>query len=285
MYIDVYTTTGANTWNKRSGVVAAEVAIVGGGGGGGSGGTQAVGSICTAGGGGSGGAWNRSVYDVSILDASETVTIGAGGAGGASQTLNASDGNAGVDGGVTTFCECLKALGGLLGSAGRNTNAAAAGGAARVGAYNGLSTAGQASSSTGAQGSSGADTAIGRGAAGAAAGGGITAAEAVSGGGSSALTFANYGRTMAGQVAGSGTVSSAANASAMPRLPHGLVIGSCSGGGGAARVQVSHTGVISGHGCAGVVGGGGGGGGAARDGGTSGAGGRGGDGMGRVLSF
>lgn len=102
---DVYTSSG--TWSKPSGVTFVQVQLWGAGGGGGSG---AIGTSANAGGGGGGAGSNIYTFPASTVPNSVTVTIGAGGSGGAAQT--AGSGAAGSAGGNTTFGSLLTAIGG-----------------------------------------------------------------------------------------------------------------------------------------------------------------------------
>lgn len=97
--VDIQTFTASGTWNKPSGGTLAIIEAIGGGGSGG----QATGSA--GGGGGGGGAYHIVRIPLSDLGATETVTIGAGGAA----RTTASDGAAG---GNTTFGSHMTAFGG-----------------------------------------------------------------------------------------------------------------------------------------------------------------------------
>ncbi len=104
----VVTATGATVVPVPSGARMALVWLISGGGGGGSGAVAPA-----AVGGAGGGAANVSfrMFPVSMLGASVTVTVGAGGSGGLAQTNDNSTGNAGSAGGDTTFGTLLKATG------------------------------------------------------------------------------------------------------------------------------------------------------------------------------
>jgi hypothetical protein len=67
---------------------------------------------------GGGGGFTRFTFDPSILAATETVTVGAGGAGAASQTVNDTDGIQGSPGGNTSFGLFISGQGGLGGLGG-----------------------------------------------------------------------------------------------------------------------------------------------------------------------
>jgi len=105
MNIQVFTTTG--TWTKPTGLKFAVVEVIGGGAGGG-GTTGAVGQTANSGGGGGGGYSLKKIVE-SSLGATETVTIGAGGAGGTGN-------NAGTNGGTSSFGSHCSATGGTGGT-------------------------------------------------------------------------------------------------------------------------------------------------------------------------
>lgn len=102
----VFTTVGASTWTKPTGLSYADVTLGGGGGGSGGAVTTAAGES-SMGGGGGGGATVRLRIAAAVLPATVTVTVGAGGTAGA-----ATAGVAGGTGGTSSFGALLTAGGG-----------------------------------------------------------------------------------------------------------------------------------------------------------------------------
>lgn len=111
------TFAASGTWIKPPGYLAHEVDALGGGGGGAGGQRQATGSLRVGGGGGGGGSRVRRRLVASVLAATVTVTIGAGGAGGPAATTDNHAGTTGNAGGNTTFGGHLTAFGGAPGNA------------------------------------------------------------------------------------------------------------------------------------------------------------------------
>jgi hypothetical protein len=114
--LQVFTSSG--TWTKPAGAQFVMVELWGAGGGGGSGARWASGFDPRGGGGGGGGAYGFRVFQAADLGATESVTIGAGGTGGAAVTVNDTGGNFGTVGGNTTFGALLTMYGGSPGGAG-----------------------------------------------------------------------------------------------------------------------------------------------------------------------
>lgn len=102
--IDVQPFTGSGTWTKPSNYTATSKVLVQLWGGGGSGGFDAT----PGGAGGGGGGYSEALFDLSDLGATETVTIGDGGAA----VTGAADGNPGVN---STFGSLLTAYAGGAG--------------------------------------------------------------------------------------------------------------------------------------------------------------------------
>lgn len=114
--------TGSATWTKPAGLKELFVVCIGGGAGGGSGSRGAAGVLRRAGSGGSGTAivWRKIL--AAELGATETVTVGAGGSGGAAVTADDTDGNNGTAGGDTSFGTLVKSKGANYGNKGINGN-------------------------------------------------------------------------------------------------------------------------------------------------------------------
>lgn len=106
LQVDKYETAGTFTWTKPAGAVFIEVHLIGAGGGGGAGRRGAAGTLRGGGGGGGGGSYQRYSFDPSAFGATASVTVGAGGTGGAAQTANDTDGANGNAGGATSVV-CL----------------------------------------------------------------------------------------------------------------------------------------------------------------------------------
>ena len=113
--VQVFESTGANTWTKPAGIATVVVEVQAGGGGGAGCASNETGA------GGGGGGFTRELIDVSGT-ASETATVGAGGAGGAAGANN------GLAGGTSSFGALCSATGGGLGAAGTGQTAGGAGG-------------------------------------------------------------------------------------------------------------------------------------------------------------
>lgn len=262
--IQVFSTAGATSWTKPTGAKIVEVYIAGGGGGGGSGRKQSSPANISGASGGGGGSLGFKRFNASSLAATENLTVGAGGAGGAAKSGANADGNAGVDGGFTTFgtTVLLKAYGGIKGLGGSTANVnGGVGGAVGNGDYTQVGGDGGLSRSDDADGQTGVDTALLISPRGGGAGGGYNAVGTPKNGGIGGGFITNY-------VKAGGPVQSPGLSSI------GLFYGGTGGGGGAAAGQP---------GGAGINGSGGGGG--ACEPTTSGAGGVGGDGYVIVISY
>jgi hypothetical protein len=291
--IQEFTSTGTSTWTKPAGAKFVYVLIQGGGGGAGSGHKQlAVPVNPNQGGmGGSAGGWAELWIPAVLLSSTETITIGAGGTGGVSQTVSG-NGNNGSSGGNSSFGSWGVARGGTLGTGGQ---AAAQGTGA-----NATNTAnapallyGQASVTTNMNfysarggtrtaGSAGGDGGKGgKSAGGGGGGGGISATPTATGGGAGGLGGAGVGDTSVSGTGGGGTGGGTGAAGTNGSNATNYYIGGDGGGGGGASI-IANGGA---GGTGGYPGGGGGGGGASLSTFNSGAGGNGGDGYIRVVTL
>lgn len=124
---------GSWTWTKPVGAKSARVIVLGGGGGGGSGGSGNFATSqydATGGCGGGGGSYLEMTYDATLLGATESITVGAGGVGGAAQTNGNKSGVSGGNGGNTNFGSWLQVYGGGGGAGGFQQQTMGGGGGA-----------------------------------------------------------------------------------------------------------------------------------------------------------
>jgi hypothetical protein len=286
--VQYFNTAGTFTWTKPTGAKSVRVQIIAGGAGGCGGPTYASGGGTSTGAGGGGGGRSLMEFDASTLGATEIVVVGAGGAGGISQTGNTQAMSAASSGNASSFGSWFYARGAL----GPTSAAVTAGG---IGTYNGL--VGSLLVAPGAQGSN--------------PGNGANPNDAVSGNpgsggsGSSASTGSSF--FLAGFGAGVGGVTNspipagngafaineyicartvAANSDgANGQNGNNAPVNSFYGGGGGGGGSMGATGNGGAGGNGGYPGGGGGSGGGAFNGHASGAGGKGGDGIVIVTTF
>lgn len=255
--IQVFTSSG--TWTKPADAKSVHIIAIGGGAGGGSGRASASGTA--AGGGGGGGSGGRSfiTLEAALLGATETVTVGAAGTGGAARTVG-SDGLAGTNGIGTAFGLWVWAGGGTGGGAGTATAGGSAGGGSTralfTGAAGGLASAtflvggiGGNAQAAGAGGAGGGVTNVGVAALGGVGGfsflynGALATQTAIGQAGTSVPSNAPYGGNGGG--GGSASISAVAMSGG-----NGGTYGTGGGGGGASQGFNSGAG---GNGAAGIV--------------------------------
>jgi hypothetical protein len=268
---DVFTASG--TWTKAPLAQRIEPTVIGAGAGAGAGRRGAAGSARSGGQAGMSGVLNRWSFPASSLSATETVTVGAGGAGAAGQTVDSTDGAAATAGGNSSFGAHLIALGGLAGTGGSSATLAAT---TFLAALSGAQAPGVAASPVTSSPSAGSAAA---GPAGGGNGGGISTgnvgfAGAVGGDGSVASNTKTNGGSAGAAGANNGTTGDSITDNVNQ-------FGGAGGGGGGGN----SAGAGGNGGAGGSPGGGGGGGGASLNGNASGAGGNGARGEVRVTTY
>jgi hypothetical protein len=286
--IQEFTSTGSSTWTKPAGAKLVYVLLQGGGGGGGAGHKQAITPVNPnqGGMGGCGGGWTEIWIPASALGSTETVTVGAGGTGGASQTTAGSTGANGTIGGNSTFGSWATARGGTLGSGGQ-TNTQGSGAVPTNTANNPAIISSGTTLYTGAGGgrtagiSGGTGSKGGRGAGGGGGGGGNTITPTATSGASGGFGGGGVDDTSTSTTGGGGAAGAINGAGSNGADAGTYYLGGSGGGGGGSSITTN--GGTGGNG--GYPGGGGGGGGACTSSFNSGAGGNGGNGFVRVVTF
>lgn len=279
--------TSDGTWTKNPDTKWVQIYGWGGGQGGGSGRKSSTAENRLGGSGGSCGAYASIFADASIFGSSESVTIGVGGAGGASQTAADTDGNDGSYGTpssigsvFTTGNPTASAVGTLTKGRGGDVGSTRAGGASvnmcSFGANVTMGGGGTSSVSTPTAGSSFfmVDHGTGGGAGGSITSGG-SRGDGTAGG---SITDLSGTVIVAGGTAGVGDGTSGGNGNS----PSSTYVKGGTGGGGGAAGSGATNGGAGGNGA--VPGGGGGGGGASVT-GDSGAGGSGGNGAVLIIEY
>lgn len=272
--VDKQVFTASGTWTKPAGVTTCMVICVGGGGGGGSGRRGAAGTARGGGGGGAAGGLATVVVAASDLGATETITVGAAGTGGAAVTADSTNGAAGGAGGASSmgtgaFGTVCRASGAGAGSGGSTSTASGDSGISS--GYTDIPSGGGNGNTSGA-GSNGSTNPASRAGTGGGGGGPATSSDTVGAGGAGGTN------TVLGNSAGGTAGTSAGGAGGVG--PSRGFVGLGGGGGGGSITGAGGTG-----GAGGAYGGGGGGGGGSLNGNNSGAGGAGGAGVVVVISW
>lgn len=209
-----YTGHGTYTWTKPAGYGAKSLSFIECVGAGASGGSYSGGNPGGTGGGGGGGSYKSLLILTSSLGATETVTVGTGGAA-ASSNIN------GSNGGFTSFGTWVKAFGGTGGAGpGGNSVGGAGGGVAATAtaATNAAGLGGEGNGAPATAGASGNDGYyIGGGGGGGAAGGGGNGGNSVYGGGGGGASASGTGGSSSfGGAGGAGSNGGTATSGTAP---------------------------------------------------------------------
>ena len=279
--VQTFSTSGSHTWTKPDNALFSEVVVIGAGGGGGGGCRRAAGITRTAGAPGGSGAVSWAKIPASSLGATENLSVGAKGTGGAGAAADNSDGSAGTNGGDSWFggtstAPVLAATGGRGGGGGSTSSSTPA---TAIGSFALSSTDGRpgATSSAGDGGGIGNQRPNRTGlAVSGGSGGGIDGA-------GNAKTGAGVGWPLAVEPSNptpTGTPLGSNGANGTELFPNAPYTGGCGAGGGGDDAVTG-----AGNGGNGIHGSGGGSGGAAANGRIAGSGGAGGDGFVMVVTY
>lgn len=306
--VNVYTSTGANTWYRPNPSKFVMVELCGAGGSGGGGAHQVSAQAASGGGGGGGGDCHTWNFRASDLTSTVTVTVGAGTSGGAASASNTTAGTAGTAGGASQFGSFLAPGGGGGGAGGQIAATSGGGGGGALGQNGGSASTGTGgtagySAGTGGSGVSAAAIALGGPTGAVGAGGGGSSATGAPGDGGSNLygcggggsgggiaTAANNNGGAGGlSIQGTGLVAPTGGTSGSKNGQPGSTTAAATtyspGHGGGGGYGNFNTGGPAGNGGAGNQCGGGGGGGSTINGQTAGTGGAGGNGFAIVTAW
>lgn len=273
--VEKFTVSG--TWTRPAWAKRVRVHLISGGCGGGSGALRGTGVAASGGGGGGPGVSVEVELQAADLPETVAITIGAGGAGGAAQTVADANGVAGGVGGHTSFGAILRAISTSAGGTGGSTATAAGGSVSGARFTPPQPDVSGGSGTIGVGGVGGAG--YGLHGAGGGGGGGLSTLNAEANGGASGASSLGSGYSVA--VAGGVAPGGAGGAGAVSALiDHRLATGGA-GSGGASGAAAN--GGAGGDGA--IPGGAGGGGGASRNGRASGKGGAGARGEAWIISL
>ena len=233
--IDIQKFTSSGTWTKPAGAKRVLVALRGGAGGGGSGRRGAAATNRFGGGSGVVPSIVWMWFDANDLAATETVTVGAGGTGGAAVTTNDTNGNAGTTGGISSFGTTVKLKTPTSAAGTGGTGAAGSGGTSQTTLFGMFNTVqlGGVNGATGAGTTGGARTDFATTQSG--GGGGIAAANGPAlGGVGGQLTVNSVAPTTNGGAAGSTSGGDGGDTNFTGTYFLGIPIGTGAGGGGSA---------------------------------------------------
>ena len=276
-------TNGSFTWTKPTGAKWVEFYLVGGGSGGGSGARYATSSARSGGGGASGSSVHYGRISAGALGSTETIVVGAGGAGGASTTSDTTAGNNGTAGGATTFSLYTSGVSGI-GNGGTTVSGAA--GSARSSCFpypvSAVGAGGAGALTVGNSPANISSVIIVPSGGGGGAGAGAASTTAANGGnGGSFTASATAASAIASISGGTGGIQGGAAATAGTSATTNYFQSGTGGGGGAYKTATAGGAGASG----GWPGGGGGGGGASDNGNASGKGGDGANGFAVVITY
>lgn len=132
--VQTFTAIGANTWTKPAGAKTVSIYLQPSGGGGGSG-RNGQSGVAANGGTHGGPATPKALlhFSAALLGATENVTLGARGIGGAAQGTFSTDGLPGTAGGTCSFGSLITAAGGVAGLGGRDGTNQVSGGSSVAG--------------------------------------------------------------------------------------------------------------------------------------------------------
>ena len=291
--------TSSGTWTKPAGATIVYVECISAGGGGGSGRRAASSTHRGPGTGGGGGTRVWRIFKADDLPSTVSVTVGAGGSGGAAQTTDNTNGAVGSAGGDSQFGGTnandayVYALAGYGGGAGTSNliSPGGSGGGLPTGSWVSVNVSGGSPATSSSSSGNAGNAEYGGGAGGGTGAGGSSIFGGGGGGAGGAITSSNnassganggtVNRYTIGNGGAGGTPGGGGASGTAGTQPYPILLAGTGGGGGASGTTAN----AGSGGAGGAYGGGGGGGGASLNGFNSGAGGTGGNGIVRVYVY